>query len=1063
MKKTLLSNLFMLMSYCFFAQSIDFEVFKAMEFRSIGPAGMSGRVTTIDVNLRNTSEIYAGAASGGVWRSQNGGISWDPIFEKEATQSIGAIKINQQNPAEIWVGTGEGNPRNSLNTGRGIYKSIDGGKTWKCMGLEGTKSIHRIIVNSQNTNIVLVAALGSTWGANDERGVFKTIDGGKTWRKVLYVNSLTGCGDMVQDPSNPNKIIASMWEFGRKPWNFNSGGKGSGMYISHDAGETWERKTDKDGLPKGELGRMGMAFSSNKPNIVYAIIEAKENGFYKSTDGGVTWHLVTSKGFGDRPFYYSEIYVDPKNENRIYSLFSRVARSEDGGKNWTVIIPYSGVHPDHHAYWIHPDNTDFMINGNDGGLNITQDGGKNWRFAENIPIGQFYHVNIDNDIPYNLYGGLQDNGSWVGPSNIWREGGIRNNDWQELYFGDGFDVAPRADDNRFVYAMSQGGNLGYIDRKTGNTTFIQPQHSEGLPLRYNWNAAFALDPFHAKGVYYGSQFVHHTMDCGQSWEVLSPDLTTQDTSKMHPERSGGLTPDATNAENHCTILAIAPSPIDDKVIWVGTDDGNLQITRDGGKTWVNCTSKLPDCPKNAWIPQIEVSSKNPAMAHVVVNNYRQNDYAPYLYVTNDYGKSWKRLVSPKSGIDSYVLCVVQDPAEPNLLFLGTDTGLFTSIDGGVSWSKWKSFPSTNVIDMKIHPRDHDLVIATFGRAFYILDNILPLREIAAAKGNTLKKEFEVFDTPDAYLAEFASYNGVRFEANAIYKGDTKGTGANMSVWIKMPKKETKNEEKDLKKDKKDDKKDAKKEKDKEEKEANIYVLNMKNDTIRHFKQTVIDTGLNRIDWNLDQKGVHFPSRDEPKENDEPGGASVLPGRYKIFVTYEKHKDSTFVNVLPDPRMTYVSLENRIAKQNATKDFQKIVARATDAYTRVRTMRSTIKLVEEQLVNVPDTLKKDVIKLGKTLKDSLDAVENFYFEPKDLKGINRNADRLTDKLYDATNFIQNNNVGVSPNGMIQVQKAKLETDKAVLKINKILTTQFIEYQQKAEAIKYSLFKKIEPVK
>ena len=1058
---------FLFINSFLFAQSVDLEAFKQMRIRSIGPAGMSGRITAIDVNLSNDAEIYAGAASGGVWRSRTGGIDWEPIFDKEATQSIGAIKINQHNSAEIWVGTGEGNPRNSLNSGRGIYKSIDAGKTWKCMGLENTKTIHRIIINKDNSDIVLVAALGSAWGANDDRGVFKTTDGGKTWRKILYINNLTGCADMVVDPTNPNKIIAAMWEHQRKPWNMQSGGKGSGLYITYDGGEHWERKTEKDGLPKGDLGRIGMAFSQSKPNVMYAIVEAKDNAFYRSDDAGSTWKKVSEKDFGNRPFYYSEIYVDPKNENRVYSIYSVISRSEDGGKNWETLVPYNGVHPDHHALWIHPDKPDFMINGNDGGLNITHDGGKTWRFAENIPVGQFYHVNIDNAVPYNLYGGLQDNGSWVGPSNVWRNGGIRNSDWQELYFGDGFDVAPRTDDNRFVFAMSQGGNIAQVDKLTGNNVFIQPQHPQNTKLRYNWNAGFSIDPFQPKGLYYGSQFLHRSKDAGQNWEIISPDLTTNDTTKQHPELSGGLTPDATNAENHCTILAIAPSPLDQNVVWVGTDDGNVQLTRDGGKTWENFAAKLPNCPKNAWIPQIEVSTKNAGEAFVVVNNYRMNDWSPYLYHTRDYGKTWKRLVSEKSGVDSYVMSVVQDLVEPNLLFLGTDTGLYVSFDYGTTWTKWKAFPSVNVSDMKIHPREHDLVLATFGRAFHIMDNILPLREIAKTKTEVLKKPFKVFATPDAYLAEYASYQGVRFNANAMFEGEVKNPCAHLTIWIKTPKeaenkasdkkKEAKKEDKDIKKeDKKEDKKD-------DEKKVTIYVTNLKGDTIRTLKESVIDTGLNQINWYLEQKTVNFPSREASKNEDEQGGLSVLPGQYKLYVTYLKSKDSTLVNVLQDPRMTYVSINDLSARETAVRDFSKVVKRASEGMDKVREMRKVVKLVEAQFVNVPDSLKKDVLKIGKNLQDSLDVIEFAYFGAKDLKGINRNSDDLQSKLYGAAGFVSGGNSKPSINGLIPIQVVIGETDKIIGRINKLLNTQFVDYQQKAEAIKYSLFKKIEPVR
>ncbi|MEO5905647.1 MAG: hypothetical protein ABIQ11_02900, partial [Saprospiraceae bacterium] len=443
------------MRHCFFlfsflilnianAQVLDEKILEGFSFRNVGPAGMSGRITAIDVVVNDPDHIYIGSASGGVWESTDGGIAWNPIFDDQPALSIGAIKINQNNPAEIWVGTGEGNPRNSHNSGKGIFRTLDGGRNWTHMGLSETKTIHRILIDHHDPSTVYVGAMGTIWGPNQERGVYKSIDSGKSWNKVLYTNENTGIADLVMDPDNPRKIMAAMWEYGRTPWNFNSGGNGSGIHISYDGGEKWKKITSEEGLPKGQLGRVGLAIAPSSPNIVYALVEAKENGLYKSTDGGEHWSLVSTKNIGNRPFYYHELYVDPQNENRIWNLYSYVSKSEDGGRTFETILDYGkGVHPDHHAFWIHPTNPSFIIDGNDGGLNISRDRGRNWYFAGNIPVGQFYHIDIDHEYPYNIYGGMQDNGSWVGPAFVLKAGGIRNSDWRELYFGDGFDVLPR--------------------------------------------------------------------------------------------------------------------------------------------------------------------------------------------------------------------------------------------------------------------------------------------------------------------------------------------------------------------------------------------------------------------------------------------------------------------------------------------------------------------------------------------------------------------------------------------------------------------------------------------
>lgn len=1082
-KNILLSTFFLVMAHFVIAQTLPISQLKSLKPRCIGPAGMSGRVTAIDVVNSQPDHIYIGTASGGVWESFSGGTTWQPISDKMPTQAIGALKINQRNPAEIWVGTGEGNPRNSHNSGEGIFKSIDGGKTWKCMGLQGTKTIHRIVIHRDNPDIVLVAALGSAWGASDERGIYKTTDGGKTWRKMLYVNDITGAADLIVDASNPNKLVATMWEFGRKPWIFNSGGKGSGLYVSFDGGETWERRGEKEGLPKGELGRIGVAISPSKPNNLYAIVEAKDNAFYRSTDGGYKWSKVADKGFGDRPFYYSEIYVDPKNESRIYSIFTTINRSDDGGKNWSQFAGWI-IHPDHHAFWISPENPDYIINGNDGGLNITRDGGKSWQFVDNIPVGQFYHIAIDNDVPFNIYGGLQDNGSWVGPSSVWRSGGIRNQDWKEVYFGDGFDVIPHPKNNRYVYAMSQGGSLGYVDTKTGFTNYIKPQETENQKLRFNWNAGLAQNPFHDCGVYYGSQFLHKTMDCGKSWEIISPDLTTNDTLKQKSDKSGGLTPDVTAAENHCTILCIAPSPIDENVIWVGTDDGNIQLTRDGGKTWTNTIENIKGLPKTAWIPQIEVNKRNAGEAFVVVNNYRQNDWKPYIYHTTDYGKKWKR-IADETKMRGYALSIVQDPTEPNLLFAGTDAGLWVSIDMGETWSHFKeNFPQVNVMDLKIS-NSGDLVIGTFGRAIWVLDDITPLREFAKNNAKTLEKPLAIFAPSDAYLAEYRSYEGARFNANALFEAESKPTDAIFHVWIKeLLEKASPNPseggEKKGEDNKKVSEKGSMKEREKEEvkkaesgkekkeekekdKQLIIKILNEKGDTIRTLKQD-IDTFLCKVRWGLEKKGVRGANREEAKPDaGEPGGISALPGRYKVYANYGKHKDSTFVNVLQDPRLS-ISLADLKAKEAAYDDWAKTSKTLATAADRLREIEKTIQLVEGQLVNVPDSSKKEVTKLAKNMKDSILALQLKIFGPKEQgKGINRQEEHLTAKLGAARWYISSGEGAPSPNALIPYNIAKKDVASIIEKVNTLIDKQLTEFQTKAEAIKYSLFKKVEKVK
>ncbi|HEV9036721.1 MAG TPA: hypothetical protein VGQ51_08875, partial [Puia sp.] len=779
--------------FCLFAtaQKISLEQFKDLKPRNIGPAGMSGRITTIDVVLENPNIIYLGSASGGVWKTENNGNTWTPVFDDQPTQNIGVVAIQQSNPNIVWVGTGEGNPRNSVNIGEGIFKSLDAGKTWKRMGLENTRNIHRIIVDPVNPNTVYVAAIGNPYGIHPERGVFKTTDGGDTWTKILYTNDTSGCSDLVMDPSNPNRLLASMWQHHRTPWDFKSGGPGSGLYLTIDGGKNWKKLGKDDGLPEGQYGKIGLAFARNQPSRVYAMVEATKNGLYKSDDGGARWQLVTNdpRVVTNRPFYFQDIRVDPQNENRIYNIHDQVEVSEDGGKSFATLIPYSGIHPDHHAWWIDPGNGSFMIEGNDGGIGITHDRGRNWSFDDKIPVGQFYHINTDNEMPYHVMGGMQDNGCWHGPAYTWISGGIRNDYWDNIGGGDGFEVMPDAEDANWVYSESQGGNAERRNWVTGESWFIKPPSLDPkLMLRFNWNTAMAQDPFDKKTIYFGSQFLHKSLNKGVSWETISPDLTTNDTTEIKAfQNTGGLTLDITGAETHCTIITISPSAKQQGTIWVGTDDGNVQLTRDGGKTWENFRGKIPGMPSGCWIPQITASRYNAGEAFVVANDYRRGDFKPYIFRTTDYGKTWKKMVD-ENKVRGYALCMIQDPVEPNLVFVGTENGLWISFDDGSTFQQWKNgYPSVSTYDLAIQDREADLVVATFGRSLWVFDDIRPFRKMAAGKGNAITNTITVFPAPDAYQAQFRSATGYEWSVDGLYEAENRRRGAEISFFINKPK------------------------------------------------------------------------------------------------------------------------------------------------------------------------------------------------------------------------------------------------------------------------------------
>ncbi len=1029
------------------------EDFKNMSMRSIGPAVMSGRVTAIDVDPLNENIIYVGTASGGLWKSESAGTTWAPLFDKEEVLGIGSVAIDPSNHDVLWVGTGEGNPRNSQTNGAGIFKSSDAGAHWKKMGLENTKTIHRVLVDPVHSNIVYAAAHGNAWAPSKDRGVYKTYDGGQTWENILYVNDTTGCADLVMDPNNSQRILAAMYHYHREPYHFTSGGKGSGLHITLDGGKTWTRLTDKQGLPEGELGRIGLAFAPGNSKVVYALIESAKTALYRSNDGGMNWFQVTDKGVGDRPFYYHELYVDPINENHLIYLHSTVSESIDGGKTWTTLLPYYGVHPDHHAFWWSEKNANFMIEGNDGGLNISRDGGKNWTFINNLPLGQFYHVDFDMETPYNVYGGMQDNGSWKGPGYVFHGGGIRSADWQELMFGDGFDVLPKPGNSRYAYAMSQGGEVSYVDTQTGNSTYIKPVHPEGKKLRFNWNAAIGKDPFNNEAVYFGSQYVHYSKNHGLSWEIISPDLTTNDSLKLKDQhKTGGLTPDVTNAENHCTILCITASPYNQEEIWVGTDDGQVQFTRDGGKSWNNLTRSIKDFPTNGWVPQITLGAAA-GEAWVVVNNYRQGDTKPYLFYTTDFGKSWKNVANALY-IHGHCLSVVQDLKEPKLVFLGTEHGLFVSFDKGTSWMLWNhNYPKVATQDLKIHPRESDLIIGTFGRALYILDNIEPLRMYASQGVAFLERTFFALPSPDACISAWRQPAGERFPADMYFAGENKSKSGQMCYWHKPNINEVNADKKQEKKEKTSDDKKEKKAKDEK---VTIQILSLTGDTLRTLKHEP-DTGFNAVNWYFETKSVRFPSKEDAKKDaeEEQLGPSIGPGTYKVVYTFNETKDSSLVIVGLQPGLDWKE-ENYLNYVALRNEIQGLADTSEKAYARIRAAEKSIGLIKDALTYADDSTKKKINERIDSLQKKIDPIKEYYFGKEDLKGIQDDSHTLINQLYSAMYSIDSFENGA--NAIAAVNNCKRPVEKGIEMIESCMKNEYVQLQTLVEQTRFNYFKK-----
>ena len=871
-----------------FAQSpvkIDSDTISGLGARNIGSATMSGRIAAIDaVWEKDRLTVYIGAASGGVWKSVNGGTTYKPVFDKQGVQSIGAITIDPKNPKTIWVGSGEAWTRNSVSIGDGVYKSVDGGDNWTNVGLKDSERISKILVDPSNTNTVYVCVPGKLWSDSDDRGVYKTTDGGKSWTKILKgANASTGCSMMSMDKSSPSTIYAGMWDFRRKGWTFRSGGDGSdapsasGLFKSTDGGATWSELDAKSasGLPAKPWGRVAVTVAPSKPNVVYAFIEAvpPANALYRSDDGGKTWSIRDRSQYMIwRPFYFANLIVDPKDENTLYKPDLTLVVSKDGGKSFSGAG--GGAHGDFHDVWIDPKNSDHLISGDDGGVWYSYDGANRWWKAENLPVSQFYHVSLDMDQPYHVYGGLQDNSSWVGDSSY--PGGVGNDRWENMYGGDGFWMFVDPSDPDYIYAEAQGGEIGRVNRKTHETRTIKPlpNYKEGK-LRFNWNTPIHTSPSGA--VYIGSQFLFRSKDHGQTWDRISPDLTTNDPQKQKQEQSGGVTIDNSAAEMHTTIFAIAESRKNTDVIWAGTDDGNVQVTRDGGKTWSNVTANITGLPKNAWVTSIDAGHFDEGVAYASFDMHTFGDMHPYAYRTGDYGKTWTSVVAADAPVKGYAHVIREDLVNNDLLFLGTELGLWITLDGGKQWAQYKGgdLPNVAVRDIAIHPRDNDLVIATHGRGIWIVDDITPLRALTP---DVLSKE-----------AAFVATSGVqRLNANGGWvNGDAQYTGPSQP----------------------DD--------------AVITYYQKKRHIFGDLKIDVLDAagnvvgtipsgkrrGLNRVTWGMRMKPPRVPTAASLAFG-ATIGPRLVPGTYTVRMTKDKNVYSTPLTLVADPRAKWTTADRQ---------------------------------------------------------------------------------------------------------------------------------------------------------
>jgi photosystem II stability/assembly factor-like uncharacterized protein len=892
---------------------VDTGVVSGLGARNIGSATMSGRISAVSAVWRaDHLDLYVGAASGGVWKSRDGGTTFTPVFDKQPVQSIGAIAIDPSHPDTVWVGTGESWMRNSVSIGDGVYKSVDGGQTWANVGLPASEHIAKILVDPTDGDTVYVCAPGRLWSDSAERGLYKTSDGGKTWTQILKGPNLsTGCSMIALDPKDPKVIFAGLWDFRRKGWTFRSGGEnadspsGSALMRSADGGKTWTR-LDADsakGLPKGPWGRVAVSIAPSNPNRVYALIENARSALFRSDDGGKTWSEGDrSQMMVWRPFYFANLIVDPNNPDRLFKPDLGLIVSEDGGKSFASA--QGGMHADDHDVWIDPKDSKHVIAGNDGGLWTSHDGGGKWDKINNLPVSQFYHVSVNDKDPYEVFGGLQDNSAWVAPSEY--PGGITNGRWENIGGGDGFWAYSDPSDANFAYTESQGGEIIRIDRRTLVARSIKPQAGYKEKLRFNWNTPLALSPSDPNVLYIGAQFLFRTRDHGQTWDRISPDLTTNDPEMQKQEQSGGITVDNSAAETHATLYSISESPRSKDVIWVGTDDGNVQLSRDGAKTWTNVTANIKGMPRGNWTSWVEASRYDPAVAYATFDRHTFGDMAPHLYRTRDYGKTWTALVTPTSGVRGYAHVIKEDRLKSDLLYLGTEFGLWISADGGASWAQFKGgeFPDVAVRDIALQAGRDDMVLATHGRGLWIIDDISPLRglspEVLAAGSAFL---------PGRPVMQRLEANGGWSDGDGTFTGANPPDGAVINYY-----------------------------------QRTRHVFGKLKIEILNPKGEVIDTlpaskrrGINRVVWSMRVKPPRTPPAAQVAFN-SAFGPRVPPGDYTVRITDDGRVMEQKLAIGLDPRGGY-SAADRQAQFDAVMQAHALMNRMSGVVDRIKGLQA----------------------------------------------------------------------------------------------------------------------------
>lgn len=951
------------------------DKWKALEFRELGPAVMGGRIDDFAVVEGNPSVVYVGAASGGVWKTTNNGTTWEPVFDKQGVSTIGDIAIAPSDPSIVWVGTGEPNNRQSSSWGDGAYKSQDAGKTWQKMGLAATHHIGRIVIHPKNPYVVYVAALGHLWGPNAERGVYKSVDGGKNWAQVLKINDDTGVSDIAMDPQSPDTLYAAAYERRRTVHGFNGGGPDGGIYKTVDGGATWRKLTK--GLPYengGDVGRIGLDIYRKDPSVVYALVQHERGGIYRSEDKGENWKKMSDTN--PRPSYYSQVRIDPNNDSRIWVLGAAMYFSEDGGKTFST-ERVKKIHGDYHAMWIDPENSNHMLAGSDGGVHWSYDGGKTWDFVNTMAIGQFYEIGLDNERPYHVCGGLQDNGSWCGPVHSLTKDGIINSDWVLIHGGDGFYAQVDPVEPWIVYTESQDGDLARRDLQTGQKRGIGPEAKLGEPhYRFNWNSPVLVSGHDHLTIYYGGNYLFKSANRGESWTRLGADLTTGvDRNKLPVS---GKVPDKTTLSRHDgvqefpTITTISESPLTPNVLWVGTDDGNLQVSRDGGKSWKNVAARVPGVPKATYVSRVVASKYAEGSAYATFDGHRADDYGVYIFVTSDYGETWKAIRSGIPDTAGGVHVLREHPRNANLLFAGTEFGLWVSWDRGASWSALRSnFPTVPVDDIQIQARENDLVLATHGRSIWVLDDLTPIEKMDSAVATT-EITFFAPRTATTWFLRGRHWSGGQKEFTAKNPAE----GALLNYYLKEavapePEKTTNEEDKD--KAAEDKKKAAVPEK--QEGKVKISVFDKDNKLLREMDGPGV-AGLNRTNWSLRYDAPSEPT-DEQKQAiaagyyDGPQGPRVDPGEYTIRIKAGAKEATQKVTVEEDPRIT-MSAADRATRRAALDELYAMAKTSSTDRKTIVGLQAALKAASEQWKK--DAAKKDGVKIPEDVQTQAEALQ-----------------------------------------------------------------------------------------